>query len=273
MRKLIQVNAVRGEIVQHSRTVLIMLTHNVLRNRVFQLSDEERTTLESAVSQTQLFPAGHILVRQGAPASVSTLLVEGLVTRHVLAPDGKRHLVAVHVPGDFVDLHAYALKRLDHDVGALTDIRVAIFPHASLERIQAAHSGLTRRLWFLTLLDAAMHRQWIYRLASLNAVARVAHFLCETNARLLAIGVSRNDSFALPMTQTDIGEVCGLTNVHVNRVLRELREAELCHLRSSYLHITDLERLASKGFFDPAYLYLDDQTARRAAGHPHVPEE
>lgn len=250
-----------------------MHTHNLLRNRSTELSDEERNVLEGAISQTQTFPAGKIVVRQGIPVHISTLLVEGFMTRHVDAPDGKRHLVAVHVPGDFVDLHAYALKQLDHDVGALTDVSVAIFTHDSLERIQAVDARLTRRLWFLTLLDAAMHRHWIYRLASLNAVQRVAHFLCEMNARLTAIGASDGSTFTLPMTQSDIGEVCGLTNVHVNRVLRELREDGLCQVRSSQVHITDIPGLTATALFDPGYLYLNRQTAARATGHTGPPHD
>lgn len=248
-----------------------MLTQNLLRNRVADLSDQERSILERAISKTQSFAAGQVVVRQGIPVNISTLLVEGLMTRHVDAPDGKRHLVAVHVPGDFVDLHAYALKKLDHDVAALTDVRVAIFQHASLEQIQEEDTRLTRRLWFLTLLDAAMHRQWIYRLASLNATQRVAHFLCEMNARLLAIGASDGAVFALPMTQADIGEVCSLTNVHVNRVLRELRESDLCHFRSSVVSITNVEGLAAKALFDPGYLYLDPQIAARATAQNREP--
>lgn len=243
-----------------------MYTDNLLRNRAAELSDEERSALEGAVSQVQSYPAGQVVVRQGMPVNVSTLLVKGFMTRHVDSPYGTRHLVAVHVPGDFVDLHAYALKKLDHDVGALTDVTVAIFPHSALERIQEVDARLTRRLWFLTLLDAAMHRHWIYRLASLNATQRVSHFLCEMNARLMAIGASDGGMFALPFTQGDLGEVCGLTNVHVNRVLRELRESGLCHVRSSHVHITDLKGLTSKALFDPDYLYLNHQTAARAAG-------
>jgi len=198
--------------------------------------------------------------------NISTLLVHGFMTRHVDAADGRRHLVAVHVPGDFVDLHAYALKKLDHDVAALTDVTVAIFPHSCLERIQVEHGHLTRRLWFSTLLDAAIHRQWIYRLSSLNAMARVAHFICEMNARLLAVGLSDGKTFTLPMTQVDIGEVCSLTNVHVNRVLRQLREMELCTVRAAHVEIHDLKGLADAGQFNPHYLYLNHQTAARAAG-------
>lgn len=242
-----------------------MLTENLLRNRTADLSEAERALLESAVSHTQTYSAEQVVVRQGIPVDISTLLIKGLMTRHVDAPDGRRHLVALHVPGDFVDLHAYALKRLDHDVAALTDVTVAIFPHASLEKIQESDARLTRRLWFLTLLDAAMHRQWIYRLASLNATQRVAHFLCETNARLLAIGASDGRTFSLPMTQADIGEVCSLTNVHVNRVLRELREAQLCNLRASRVEISDLRGLVAKAIFDPQYLYLNPSLAARSS--------
>lgn len=242
-----------------------MLTQNILRNRATALSEDERSLMEHAISQTQDFPAGRVVVRQGVPVNVSTLLVQGLMTRHVDAANGKRQLVAVHVPGDFVDLHGYALKRLDHDVAALTDVRVAIFPHDALERIQAQDARLTRRLWFLTLLDAATHRQWIYRLGSLNALQRVAHFLCETNARFMAIGTSDGTSFSLQMTQADIGEVCSLTNVHVSRVLRELRELGLCQVRSSQVTIMDLRGLVAKALFDPGYLYLNERIAVLAA--------
>jgi CRP-like cAMP-binding protein len=247
-------------------------THNVLRNRAEELSDVEREMLESAISETRVCRSGHVVVRQAERVEISTLLVQGFMTRHIDASDGRRHLVAVHVPGDFVDLHAYALKKLDHDVGALTDVTVAVFPHSTLERIQAEHPHLTRRLWFLTLLDAAMHRQWISRLSSLAALERVAHFLCEMNARLLAIEASDGSGFELPMTQLDLGEVCGLTNVHVNRVLRQLREMGLCNVRSPQVLIHDLKGLSATGQFQPGYLYLNQQTMTRAAGQPSQPQ-
>jgi len=241
-----------------------MLTSLVLLNRTVELTGAERSRLESAVSVLQNYKAGQIAVRQDREISISLLLVEGFMTRHVDARDGRRHLVAVHVPGDFVDLHAFALKRLDHDVGALTDVKVAVFTHEALEQIQQDDPQLARRLWFITMLDAAQHRQWIYRLASLNALQRVAHFLCETNARLLAVGASNGRDFELPMTQSDIGEVCSLTNVHVNRVLRDLRESGLCQFRSSQVQILDLAGLVKAALFEPGYLYLNSRVAARA---------
>lgn len=244
-----------------------MLTKSVLLNRAASLSDAERDRLESAIADVRTFRAGETVVRQDMPVQVSLLLVEGFMTRHVDARDGKRHLVAVHVPGDFVDLHAFTLKRLDHDVGALTDVRVAVFTHESLERILIDDAALARRLWFVTMLDAAQHRQWIYRLSSLTALQRVAHFLCETHARLLAIGQVRDHAFTLPMTQSDIGEVCSLTNVHVSRVMRDLREMGLCQVRSSQVQILDIKGLVTAGLFEPGYLYLNARVASQAVGH------
>ncbi|RCW71430.1 Crp/Fnr family transcriptional regulator [Pseudorhodoferax soli] len=243
-----------------------MLTQNVLRNRTAEVTESERAILEKAISHTRSYAAGQTVVRQDATVGASTLLVEGLMTRHVDASDGRRHLVSIHVPGDFVDLHAYALRQLDHAVGALTDCVVAVFPHEALRRIEKQHPRLTRRLWFSTLLDAATHRQWVVRLANLNALQRVANFLCEMNARLLAIGRSDGMRFELAMTQADIGDVCGLTNVHVNRVVRQLRERELCSIRSAQVQILDPQGLARAGQFRPDYLYLNQPTASRAVG-------
>jgi CRP-like cAMP-binding protein len=249
-------------------TASTMLTSAVLLNRSAELSEAERMRLEAAISSVQTFKAGQIAVRQDTDINVSLLLVEGFMTRHVDARDGKRHLVAVHVSGDFVDLHAFPLKRLDHDVGALTDVTVGVFTHQALEKMLHEDVNLARRLWFITMLDAAQHRQWIYRLSSLSALQRVAHFLCETNARLLAVGRSVQNGFALPMTQSDIGEVCSLTNVHVSRVLRDLREMGLCQFRSSHVQILDLAGLVKAAMFEPGYLYLNAQMSAQAVARP-----
>ncbi|CAN5512563.1 Crp/Fnr family transcriptional regulator [soil metagenome] len=245
-----------------------MLFEHLLQNRnAGDLSPAELAVLENSVSEVRHFPAGEVVVRERVPIDVSTLLVEGMMSRHIHDTSGRRHVVAVHFAGDFVDLHAYALKSLDHNVGALTDVKVALVPHIELARIQVELPHLTHRLWFLTLIDAAMHRQWVYRLSGMNALARVAHFLCECNARLLAIGRSDGRRFQLPMTQAQVGEVCALTGIHVNRVMRDLRDLRLCTFRSQQVDIHDLEGLVRTGQFDPNYLYLNDMTVQCALGH------
>lgn len=215
--------------------------------------------LENAVLEERSLEPRKIIVRAGDELSQSLLLTEGILSRYIDDRNGLRQLVAIHVPGDFVDLHGYPLKVLDHDVGTMTAAKVAVVPHAELDRITAQSPELARKLWYATLIDAAIHRAWLFRLGRLDGVGRVAHFLCETNARMMAADLGDGHTFSLPLTQTDLSEICGLTNVHVNRVLRQLREERLCVFRSSVVEIPDPAKLAARGQFDPAYLYIDAQ--------------
>jgi len=239
-----------------------MFTERFLRGRRgVQLETAERARLEAAISEVRLIDPRTRLVRAGEQLSQSTLLIEGFLCRYIDDRKGLRQLVAIHVPGDFVDLHGYPLKTLDHDVATLTAATVATVPHEELAAIERSAPELARKLWFATLLDAAIHRAWLFRLGRLDAVGRVAHFLCETNARLAVAGLSDGRRFALGITQNDLAEICGLTDVHVNRVVRALREEGLCLFRSSLVEIADLTRLSARGQFDPAYLYIDEHAA------------
>ena len=107
-----------------------------------------------------------------------------------------------------------------------------------------------------------MHRAWLFRLGRLDAMGRVAHFLCETHARLQAVGLSAGNRFELDLTQNDLAEICGVTSIHMNRILRQLREEGLCTYRSSFVEITQPDQLAARGQFDDAYLYLEEPRAR-----------
>jgi len=234
-----------------------MFTERFLRDkRGVVLEPVERERLEAAITEVQVLAPRTVIVRAGEILQQSMLLIEGMMSRHIDDQQGLRQLVAVHVPGDFVDLHAFPLKYLDHDVATMTSATVAIVPHVELEAIAQEMPALTRKLWFATLLDAAIHRGWLFRLGRLDALGRIAHFLCETNARLVSAGLSDGRRFALGLTQADLAEICGLTNVHVNRVLRQLREEQLCLFKSSLVEILDLPRLAARGQFGPDYLYI-----------------
>lgn len=236
-----------------------MFTERFLRDkRGVRLEPAERARLEAAISEIRMLEPRAIVVRAGESLDHSTLLIEGFMSRYLDDRQGLRQLVAVHVPGDFVDLHGFPLKVLDHDVATMTACTAAIVPHSELESLARDMPDLTRKLWFSTLLDASIHRVWLFRLGRLDAGARVAHFLCETNARLVSAGLSDGHRFALGITQADVAEICGLTTVHVNRVMRQLREEGLCVFRSSLVDIPDPVALARRAQFDPAYLYLDD---------------
>lgn len=236
-------------------------TDKFLARRTRQLTAEERAALEGAMSGTRELGPRTTLLRQGDTLTQSTLLIDGLMGRYLDDRQGSRQLIALHVPGDFVDLHGYPLGHLDHDVGSLTACTIGLFPHRALRELTERMPGLTLKLWFSTMLDAAMHRQWVFRLGRLDAVARLANFMCELHLRLGAVGIGDADGFPLPLTQTDIAEMCGLTHIHVNRVLRQLREERLLEVRPGRVTIHDFAALARRGQFDPAYLYLDDKSA------------
>ena len=235
------------------------VTKDFLRGRGrVDMTEEEKDVLESVVERVEHVPARTIVIRRGEPVSYSTLLLDGTMCRYMDARDGFRQLVALQVAGDFVDLHGYPLRRLDHDVGTLTDARVAIVPHRRIDVILNEHPHLTRLMWRATLLDAALHREWIFRIGRLDAVGRLAHLLLETYYRLRAVGRADGGAFALALIQQDLGEALGLTSVHVNRMLRKLREEGLAEVARGMVRILDHDRLARLGEFEPDYLYLED---------------
>jgi CRP-like cAMP-binding protein len=221
------------------------------------MSPDDERILEDAVSEVRELPPRFTLVRTGEEVRNSTLLVEGYMCRYMDDREGYRQLVAIHVPGDFVDLHGYALKRLDHDVATLGPVKIATVPHEAVTHIVEEHPNLTRLLWLATLLDAAMHRQWIFRLGRLDTLGRMAHLFCELDARLAMVGLADEGRFALPLTQPDLAEACGVTGVHANRTLRALRERELMTFRDGEVAISDLAGLRRAAEFDPAYLYAN----------------
>ena len=238
-----------------------MLTDNFLRGRRRrELSDDEKEAIESVLTAPVTLPRRKVITNRGDVVTRSTFLISGFMCRYMDGADGHRQLVSIQTPGDFVDLHGYPLQRLDHDIATLSECTVAYAPHEKLTQIIERLPHLGRVLWFSTLLDAAMHREWIFRLGRLDAVGRVAHMLCETYSRLQAVGLVEENSFAWPLTQQDLGEACGLTSVHVNRTLRVLREAGMVEVSDRIVTMLDFDRLASTGEFQADYLYFDNHT-------------
>ncbi len=235
-----------------------MTTELFLRSRTTTLDDAERARLDATVSEIRGYGRRRTVIRHDTALDVSLYLLRGWMCRTIDNKQGDRQLVSVQIAGDFVDLHGYPLRALDHDVSTLTDVEVAVFRHADLDALAAEAPALARKLWFSTLLDAAIHREWIFKLGRLPSHGRVSHFLCETELRLRAVGRSDGSRFDLPLTQPDLAEACGLTSVHVNRVLRDLRERGLVTLRDGVVEVHDGAGLARLGEFDPEYLYLDE---------------
>ena len=221
------------------------------------VSPEEEQAIRDSIGEVRTLAADEIVIQAGKVLTFSILLLDGLMCRYKDLSDGQRQITELHVPGDFADLHSFTLKRLDHNIMTITPCRIAIVPHANLERITERLPHLTRLYWFTTNLDAAIHREWEVSLGRRTAIARVAALFCEMKLRSEVVGMTDGNSYALDLTQTDLAECVGLTPIHVNRTLKELRERGLVQFSRGRVTIHDWDGLADIAEFDPAYLYLE----------------
>ena len=221
------------------------------------LSDEEAKALGETIAEVRELAPGKIIARAGVTLSECTLLIEGYVCRYRDLADGQRQIMEVHVPGDFLDLHSFLLKQLDHNVGSMTPVRYAAVPHEAIRRLTETQPHLSRILWFSTLLDAAIHREKILSIGRRSALARIAHLFCELYIRLEVAGLAADHRYALPLTQADLADSTGLTSVHVNRMLKRLRQDGLLTFRSGEVVIHDFDALERLAEFDAGYLHLE----------------
>ena len=218
------------------------------------MTEDEKRLLESLVTEVEEISGERLLVERGDFCTNSTMLIDGFMLR-TIHENGKQSIVGFQVPGDFVDLHAFALKRLDHDLMTLGRATVGYVPHERLRAVLHDEPHLVRLFWFATLLDAAIHREWIMKTAQLRAVGRVAHLLCEIWYRLRMVELGDSDGFRCPITQAQMAQICGMSTVHMSRTVRDLREGGVVDFRRGQIKVLDADRLRKIGEFDPVYLY------------------
>ena len=244
---------------------MVRKTDNFLAGRLRHLlSDSDLDYIEGMVGDVIHRPAGTRLVERGVKIDVSMLLLDGYVFRTTRSGD-RRFIVGFHTPGDFFDLHGFALKRLDHDVIAAGPVEVAVISHLKVQEMMRDRPRIARAFWFATLLDASIHRKWIQNLQQLDAPRRIAHHYCELHARLTLIGRDNRRSLRTPFTQFDLADMCGVSAVHANRAVGKLRELRLAEIRRGDLYTDDWDALKAYASFDPSYLYGDGPLALNEA--------
>lgn len=221
------------------------------------LSPAEVAALCEVLGRPQTVAAGQDIVREGDRPDHSTLLTRGFTARCVTLLDGGRQITELNVPGDFVDLHSLVMQPMDHGVIALTDCVIVPAPHAALRRLTEAHPHLARLLWLDTVIDAAIHRQWIASMGRRTALAHLAQLVCELYRRLEVVGLAADFAFDLPLSQAVLADVLGLSTVHVNRLIAELRGMSALSWSHGRIEIRDWDRLATLAEFDPTYLRLE----------------
>lgn len=224
------------------------------------LGEDDRQLLDQLIGESLVIEARVDLITEGDTPTHVQLILEGFACRYKVLPDGRRQIMAYLIPGDFCDLHVFILKEMDHSIGALSRCRVVRIPRSKVLEL-TERPAIGRAFWWAALVDEATLREWLVNVGARSAAERVAHLLYEVLLRLRVVGLANGGSYELPITQTDLADTVGLSAVHVNRVLRRLREEGLISVHRGRLIISDAERLRQFSGFDANYLHLEERTS------------
>ena len=234
---------------------------NYLKQRD-DLSGADLRRLRRLRTEHAVFAPGEVIVPADRKAHRSCMMLRGFSARshRLVGRPGERVITALHVPGDFVDLHGFVLAGLEHSIVAAGPAEVEFVSHDQLTEITESFPHLTRLLWMATLIDAAIHRQWLVAAASLRANAHLAHLLCEIRTRLDIVGAAPGNRFSLPLLQRELADILGYSPIHVNRAVRDLRDRGLIRWSGSDVAILDWDGLSALACFDPGYLHLERES-------------
>jgi len=220
------------------------------------LTDADRKELARLSSQpTHTIQARRDLIREGDEPRSLYLILDGWGCRYRTLEDGRRQIVDFAIPGDICDLNLFILDRMDHSIGAITRLKVAEIGREVFHRVVTTSPNITTALWWQELVSKSIHREWIVNVGQRTAQERVAHLLCEMFLRLETVGLTYGYWCDFPPTQNDIADATGLTAVHVNRTLQDLRRRGLIILDKQRLTIPDMMALQGVGLFNPEYLH------------------
>ena len=242
----------QGPSSEHARLIRKLETIAVL-------SDRERAALAELPLRMKSFRENTDLIQPGDAPTECCLIIDGLVCRYKLTGTGRRRqIMSLHLPGDIPDLQSLHLGVMDHSLLSLTTGRAAFMPHVAMRELTDRFPIITKAFWRDSLIDAAVAREWLCGIGRRSAHQRLAHIICEVFVRSRALHLIEEKTFEFSMTQAELGDSLGLSTVHVNRVLQDLRRDELVTWRGNSILVLDWARLRVAGDFDPGYLHLLD---------------
>ena len=226
------------------------------------LSEPELAALAVFHQRRRSFELGMDLVRQGQLGQPAYILADGWVCSYKLLANGKRQIVDFQVPGDFLGLRSVLFRTSDHNAEAVTRVDVSEVSSTDLIDAFAATPRLATAVLWAASRDEAMVMEHLVDIGRRNALERTAHFLLELGARLKLVGLGTNAGYACPLSQYMLADALGLTAVHINRIMRQLREEGLLTFRSAQVIFDDFEGLVELAEFDTGYLDQDGPLLR-----------
>ena len=224
------------------------------------LSHEDRQALESRARRVERYGSHVDVVQEGNDPRYLNLILDGWACRYKQLEDGRRQILSLFVPGDMCDPCVFLLDRMSHALATLTPATFARIPEKDVLEVMRGSAVLTRAFWLEMLVSAEVQREWTVSLGRRTATERLAHLFCELIARLRAVGLATASQCDMPITQADLGDALGLSSVHVNRTLQEMRAMKLIDLKGRRLVIHDEPALESLALFDPNYLHLQSSS-------------
>jgi CRP-like cAMP-binding protein len=236
------------------------MTRNPLTMKLEQFTrftEAERARLDALISgPVETYAPGDAILPQGQRVREIHLVMSGLAARSKTMANGTRQIMAFLVPGDLCDVEVFVLEAMDHDIVALSETTCALIPAAVIEHLLTEFSKLTQALWWSTMTDSAVLRERIIDHGRRDSRERIAHLFYEMLIRYRMIDETKGDSFGFPITQEDLADATGLTAVHVNRTLNQLREDGLVEFRNNRVTVMDSARLKKAARFEADYLHL-----------------
>jgi CRP-like cAMP-binding protein len=225
--------------------------------RFAKLSSDDKATLRRLAALNVRSLGSHDdLIREGEKPVEINLMLSGWACRHKHLEDGRRQIISFFLPGDLCDHNVFILKEMDHSVSTITPVTIAGVSREAFEEATLKHPRITQALWWEALVAFAIQREWTVNLGQRTATERMAHLLCELFLRLQSVRMVDGNSCEFPLTQAELGEATGLSTVHVNRTLQDLRAAGIIELKGRRLIILDLDALMRQSLFNPNYLHL-----------------
>lgn len=223
-----------------------------------KLPSADIEAIEHLPWRTDRIVRGTSIVRRGQRPTRCFLLVNGFVVSSKQLANGLEPVTGLHVAGDMPDLFGLHLETMDTDMWAASDCTVAFVDHAPVKALCSSSSVLNAGLWRFTLEAAAITREWVVNVGHRQARPRLAHLFCEVLTRLSVVERAPELTCDFPFTQASIGDITGMSVVHVNRSLKELRSARLISFSGGVLSVLDWSGLAAEADFEEDYLHLSE---------------
>ena len=220
-----------------------------------ELTAGDEAALESATDAPRTYPARQDLIREGDEPGPMFVVLEGWVCRYKILPSGTRQVMAFLMPGDACDLHIKLLTEMDHSIQTITPAVVAMITRDRMQTLMDGHPNIASAMYSAQLVDEGILRAWIVSMGRRSSTERVAHLICELYLRARSIGLTGDGEFDLPLSQLILADALGMTAVHINRVLKELRLSGAMALNRGSVTILDPVKLIQIAGFDENYLH------------------